>query len=213
MEIVIDGLNRNLEKMNKSLEIKHTGEDRGRGFFAVKLIMKSEYVFEYNTTAVLNEKKNEELQREYELNNEASCTIEAKVQGKKMFFDATRHMDQFGRYINHVARGCNVQPHPPLFVCGKWRIGFYATTVRGRSCFGTMDAKTAKSPGCQLNTKIRSSKFQKLSVLQIEVKNMSASCPLYLQNCMLWPPHAESLLVVCTKSSESVSPLEHLFYH
>ena len=130
MEIVIDGLNRNLEKMNKSLEIKHTGEDRGRVFFfAVKLIMKSEYVCEYNTTAVLKEKKNEELQREYELNNdEASCTIEAKVQGKKMFFDATRHMDQFGRYINHVARGCNVQPHPPLFVRGKWRDGFYATT-------------------------------------------------------------------------------------
>ena len=36
MEIVIDGLNRNLEKMNKSLEIKHTGEDRGRGVFCCK---------------------------------------------------------------------------------------------------------------------------------------------------------------------------------
>ena len=151
MEIVIDGLNRNLEKMNKSLEIKHTGEDRGRGVFAVKPIMKSEYVCEYKTTAVLNEKKNEELQREYELNNEGSCTIEAKVKGKKMFFDATRHMDQFGRYVNHVAR---VQPHPPLFVRGKWRVGFYATTniSPGRSCFGTMDAETAKSPGCQLMT-------------------------------------------------------------
>ena len=168
MEIVIDGLNRNLEKMNKSLEIKHTGEDRGRGVFAVKPIMKSEYVCEYKTTAVLNEKKNEELQREYELNNEGSCTIESKGRCFLM------HMDQFGRYVNHVAR---VQPHPPLFVRGKWRVGFYATTniSPGRSCFGTMDAETAKSPGCQQNTKIRSSKFQKISVLQIEVKNMSAS--------------------------------------
>ena len=163
MEIVIDGLNRNLEKLNNSLEIKHTGKDRGRGVFAIKPIMKTQYICEYKTTAVLDKKKNEELQKEYEMNDEASCTIEAKVKGKKMFFDATRHMDQFGRYINHVAKGCNVQPHPPLFVRGKWRIGFYATTniSPGEELFWDYGCRDSQIPWMSSEYRNKELKMQK----------------------------------------------------
>ncbi len=44
------------------------------------------------------------------------------------FFDATKHFNAVGRYINHAYRGVNLLLKKPLKVRGKWRIGFVAKT-------------------------------------------------------------------------------------
>ena len=58
-------------------------------------------------------------------NEEGSYLLETQV-GKKLVFDAMRAYDQFGRYLNHASSGGNARYWRPLFVRGKWRVGFVA---------------------------------------------------------------------------------------
>lgn len=65
---------------------------------------------------------------EYKLNGEGSYTITSTYPvggGVRLSWDATREYHQLGRYLNH-ARNPNAVLCSPLFVRGKWRIGFLA---------------------------------------------------------------------------------------
>ena len=91
--------------------------------FASNDIPKNFFICEYKTTKVCS--KNEYMQRsfEYEKNNETCAAVEAKIEGRINYFDATRRYNQFGRYINH-STAPNVRPHPPIFIRGKYRLAF-----------------------------------------------------------------------------------------
>ena len=62
---------------------------------------------------------------EYSLINDSSSSVEVKINGKQQYFDDTRRFNQFCRFINH-STSPNVKLHPPLFVRGKYRIGFFS---------------------------------------------------------------------------------------
>ena len=60
------------------------------------------------------------------MNNEICAAVEAKIEGNLHYFDATRRYIQFGRYINH-STAPNIRPHPPIFIRGKYHLGFTST--------------------------------------------------------------------------------------
>ena len=43
--------------------------------------------------------------------------------GTRLCWDATRRFEQIGRYMNHAQQG-NAKLTSPMYVRGKWRIGF-----------------------------------------------------------------------------------------
>ena len=94
--------------------------------FASKDIPKHIFLCEYKTTKLYS--KNEYTQRnfEYEMNNEICTAVEAKIEGNLHYSDATRRYIQFGRYINH-STAPNIRPHPPIFIRGKYHLGFTST--------------------------------------------------------------------------------------
>ena len=94
--------------------------------FALECIARNSYICEYKTTKVLTNSEAEIAENEYQLNNEACCLLRGKVKDKNMWFDATRRINQYRRFINHSIT-YNIKPMPPGFICGKWRVGFLAT--------------------------------------------------------------------------------------
>ena len=121
-EIMIEGLAYGTED---GLEVKES-EGKGRGVFATRAFQKGEYICEYRTCRVYSPKKKAKYIREYSKNKEGSYLLESAY-GKRLIFDATRKFSQYGRFINHAVRkNANVQYFKPLFIRGKWRVGFYA---------------------------------------------------------------------------------------
>ena len=98
---------------------------KGRGVFSLCDIPKGTFICEYKTTGVYSKKEHQRQEMEYYFNEEIVATVEAKVDGRVMFFDGTRRLNQFGSLINHSTRP-NCKPFPPVFVRGKYRIGFLA---------------------------------------------------------------------------------------
>ena len=98
---------------------------KGRGVFSLCDIPKGTFICEYKTTGVYSKKEHQRREMEYYFNEEIVATVEAKVDGRVMFFDGTRRLNQFGSLINHSTRP-NCKPFPPVFVRGKYRIGFLA---------------------------------------------------------------------------------------
>ena len=99
---------------------------KGRGVFATEDIKKGTYLCEYRTTRVYHPKQRAKYEWEYEKNGEGSYLLETQF-GKKLIFDATRCYDQVGRYINHASLKTNCNYWRPLYVRGKYRVGFVAT--------------------------------------------------------------------------------------
>ena len=60
------------------------------------------------------------------MNNEICAAVEAKIKEKLHYFDVTRWYNQFGCYVNH-STAPNIRPHPPVFIRGKYRLGFTST--------------------------------------------------------------------------------------
>ena len=69
------------------------------------------------------------MEEQYERSGEGCFILEAQDRsGKWWCFDATRHLNQYGRYLNHAAGGmANATPVPPVVVQGRLRVGFVAT--------------------------------------------------------------------------------------
>ena len=106
--------------LTADVEVKDTGAERGCGVFATKMIPKHTYICEYRAT-IRTQAQYEKLKDEYETNEEGSYVLEGQVGSSWLIFDATRKLDQCGRYINHARHGVNVKPHPPLKVHRKYR--------------------------------------------------------------------------------------------
>ena len=137
-EIVLAGLEGG---QSAALCIKDAGE-KGRGVFAVDFISRGSYVTEYKYDKLYPARERKKFEDIYELNQELVYVLDTHINGRKMCIDATRRLYSIGRcvsictihmffifvslrYINHSASP-NVRPHPPLFVKGKYRVGFVA---------------------------------------------------------------------------------------
>ena len=120
-EKVIDGLNRDL---NAPVEIRDTGNVKGRRVFALQRIERHTYICEHKTTNAYKEDKFHLKQKQYEENEETSATITFPVGRKKFYYDNTRRFNQIGWYLNH-SKKANVKPHCAVFLRGKSRIGMY----------------------------------------------------------------------------------------
>ena len=91
--------------------------------FATADIPIQTFICEYKTTVVYsNPATYQKLQNEYIINNEPCKVVEAKLNGKRYWFDATRRLNQFGAYANHAVH-CNSKLLPPVMVRNKLRIG------------------------------------------------------------------------------------------
>lgn len=141
-EVVILGLERG---KSRPLEVRVTSS-MGRGVFALEPIPEGVYVTEYKYDKVYPQRERGKYAEEYDINSEASYVLDVFIGGKKMCIDATRRLYSYGRYpnecifvtneitihliryINHAvegrAGGANVRPLPPVFVKGKYRVGF-----------------------------------------------------------------------------------------
>ena len=124
-EIVIEGLEKRHEA---ELEVKDTGLERGRGLFATAVIQKGRYVCEYRTGDVYRASQKKKHVAKYNASGDGDYILEARTgpQSVWMCYDATRAFHQFGRYANHSLKRANMVPSAPVYVCGKYRIGFTA---------------------------------------------------------------------------------------
>lgn len=95
--------------------------------FATGKISKGQWLCEYKG-ATYPRKEMEKYIDEYDKNNEGCYIITSKHPvggGTRLCWDATRHLHQYGRYINHALQP-NAILTSPLYVRGKWRLGFLA---------------------------------------------------------------------------------------
>ena len=124
-EIVIEGLEKRREA---ELEVKDTGLERGRGLFATAVIQKGRYVCEYRTGHVYRASQKKKHVAKYNASGDGDYILEARTgpQSVWMCYDATRAFHQFGRYANHSLKRANMVPSAPVYVRGKYRIGFTA---------------------------------------------------------------------------------------
>ena len=98
---------------------------KGRGVLSLSDIPRGTYICEYKTTGVYSKKEHLRWEMEYSINKEIFTTVEAKVDGRVMFFDGTRQQNQFGLLLNHSTQP-NCKPFSPVFAKGKYIIGFWA---------------------------------------------------------------------------------------
>ena len=115
-------------KGQAKLEVKDAGV-KGRGVFTTDTVHSGDFLCEYKTCRPpFPRKEKEQIQTEYVFNDEGSYIVEAQdPDGRWMCFDATRRVDQFGRYINHAPNQLtNAKVAKPLLVKGKLRLGVVA---------------------------------------------------------------------------------------
>ena len=108
------------------LEVRRGGIS-GRGVFATGHISKGDWLCEYKGSVYPRAEMERHIE-EYNNNNEGCYVVTSyhPVGGKtRLCWDATRYFHQYGRYLNHALHP-NAILTCPLFVRGKWRIGFLA---------------------------------------------------------------------------------------
>lgn len=100
---------------------------KGRGVVATNDIPTGTFICEYRTDIPpYPRKKRPAMEAEYTYNSEGSYTFDVQCRdGPWVTFDATRHTQQYGRYLNHAsAPVANVKPLHPFLVDGRLRLGF-----------------------------------------------------------------------------------------
>ena len=101
----------------------------GRGVVARETIVKGVYVCEYNTSSVYPAQDREPDQI-HSRNARGLYVMESAFEiepgSGQLCFDATDRFHHPGRYTNHVTKGANLKPMKPVYVRGKWRVGFLA---------------------------------------------------------------------------------------
>ena len=108
--------------------IVREGGIAGRGVFAEAAISKGSWLCEYKATKIYPPSEKPTYEEMYALNNEGCYIVEsayAVPNVGKLCWDATRCYNQIGRYMNH-AQHSNAEMTQPVYVRGKWRIGFTA---------------------------------------------------------------------------------------
>ena len=108
------------------VEVVSTPET-GRGVVARERIVKGVYVCEYKTSSVYPA-QDREPDQVHSRNARGLYVMESAFEVKpgsgRLCFDATDRFHHPGRYINHVTKGANLKPMKPVYVRGKWRVGF-----------------------------------------------------------------------------------------
>ena len=123
-EKVIDGLLGKEEK--RVMEICDV-PGKGRAVFLREPIAKDTFVLEYKTSEVYPRRERQKHEDVYELNNEGCMILEVETSQGWFCLDATRRHNTLGRLMNHAPpRKATLRPFKPLFVKGKWRVGFIA---------------------------------------------------------------------------------------
>lgn len=123
-EIVCQGL------MGKAapiqLEIRETLE-KGRGVFVQQEVPAGAFLLEYKTAEVFPRSQRKEKEEIYALNDEPCMILEVETPRGWYCLDATRRFNTLGRLLNHAPpHEATAKPSKPLFVKGKWRVGFLA---------------------------------------------------------------------------------------
>ena len=108
------------------LEVRWVGE-KGRGLFTRELIRARSFICEYKVAKSClpyPRRQRPAIEREYQQSGEGCYILEAQdKEGRWWCFDATRRLNQFGRYINHAPGSmANATPAPPVLVEGRLRV-------------------------------------------------------------------------------------------
>ena len=90
--------------------------------FALETIPTESFICEYKTTGVYMKEEFESRDKKYTINSEFSTSVEAKINGKICFFDATQRYNQFGRYLNQC------HPEQTISPC-LWQMTFLVSRV------------------------------------------------------------------------------------
>lgn len=73
---------------------------KGDGVIAISPISKGSYVTDYKYSALHNTRKEKTVaEHDYELNKEGCYMLEVFHNGKKLYLDATRRFNSYGRYV------------------------------------------------------------------------------------------------------------------
>ena len=102
-------------------------EGKGRGLVVREEVTAGSYVLEYEAE-VYPRKERRSHKREYIGNNEGCFIIDVQTADGWVCLDATRCLVSPGRLLNHAPRDrATLAPFKPLFLKGRWRVGFVAT--------------------------------------------------------------------------------------
>ena len=86
------------------------------------------YVCEYETDAIYPRKDRDLQEAEYTRNDEGCYLLDVLTRDGWVCLDATRCFSSMGRLLNHAPKTvATLTPHKPLFVGGKWKVGFVAS--------------------------------------------------------------------------------------
>ena len=100
---------------------------KGRGVVGAEHIKEGSYVLEYKAE-VYPRKERAAREREYSANGEGCYILDTLTRDGWVCLDATRRLSSAGRLLNHAPKSvATLTPFKPLFVRGKWRVGFVAT--------------------------------------------------------------------------------------
>lgn len=123
-EIVIAGL---LEKTTRPKFEIRTFPGKGRGLVILENVPRGAYVIEYRGD-VYPRKERASHEREYEANGEGCYILDIQTRDGWLCIDATRSLSSPGRLLNHATKAmATLTPYKPLFLNGKWRVGFTAS--------------------------------------------------------------------------------------
>ena len=99
----------------------------GLRVFVQEDVPKGTFLFEYKSKEVYPRKLRQLKEEEYSLNDEPCMILEVETPQGWFCLGATRHFNTLGRLINHAPRQqATTKPTKPLFIKGKWRVGFVA---------------------------------------------------------------------------------------
>ena len=122
-EVIIQGL---VTGRDTPLEVREGG-CAARGVFATASVTKGQWLCEYKGLVYPYSEREKHLE-EYDKNKEGCYIVSSKYpvgDSRRLCWDATRHLNQYGRYMNH-AQQPNAHITSPSYVRGKWRVGFVA---------------------------------------------------------------------------------------
>ena len=100
---------------------------KGRRVVVREEVPKDSYVIEYEAE-VYPRRERAAREREYVWNGEGCFIVDVQTSDGWMCLDGTRRLNSLGRLLNHAPRAlATLAPFGPLFLNGKWRVGFIAT--------------------------------------------------------------------------------------
>ena len=155
---------------------------RGRSAFAARAFNPGQFVCEYASLLRKTVDPDWGEQRNAELGIGCYC-LDATYQGVKYTFDASAHIKDPGRYINHASKNTNLVKMPPVMIDAppksRLRIGFVARTriEEGDELFFNYGVKDSQIPWLKVDAKSIGTTLQDLAT-NIHTKRPLQDCPV-----------------------------------